>query len=120
MPKGIARDTRRNPSWKGDEASYAAIHLWLRYHYDIGTVREDCERPKVQWANISGRYRRDVSDYRRLCVSCHHIFDQRKPFCKNGHRYTEATTYWKPDGRARGCRICRTAAARRHRVAAKA
>lgn len=29
-----------------------------------------------------------------------------KTVCKNGHEFTEANTYFRPDGRGRQCRRC--------------
>jgi len=36
------------------------------------------ERARYEWANISGEYKRDVSDYIQLCPSCHRKFDMGK------------------------------------------
>jgi hypothetical protein len=32
---------------------------------------------KIHWSNKSGKYLRDISDWRRLCVKCHKFFDTR-------------------------------------------
>jgi len=34
--------------------------------------------PRVEWANISGEYKRDKSDWIELCSSCHRYFDRNK------------------------------------------
>lgn len=33
------------------------------------------EKNRYEWANISGEYKRELSDYESLCVSCHRIKD---------------------------------------------
>lgn len=39
-----------------------------------------------------------------------------KTHCPNGHEYTESNTYIRRDRNGRGCRTCRSEAARLHRV----
>ncbi len=67
-----------NSGWKGDGAGYAALHG--RVIAAKGRPCE-CERcgtcdpgKQYHWANISGRYE-DVSDYQRMCRSCHSKYD---------------------------------------------
>lgn len=67
-----------NVNWKGDNASYAAKHIWITYHYGAPKVCEECcasDRKMYHWANISGEYRRDRTDWLRLCVPCHKKMD---------------------------------------------
>lgn len=70
-----------NVNWKGDEASYAAIHMWMRYHHGSPKLCELCgvtDRKMYHWANISGTYRRVRADWLRLCVPCHKRRDLTK------------------------------------------
>lgn len=76
--KGQHGSTARR--WKGEEASYAAKHMWIVKHYGKAACCEnpDCtyDNPKrYEWANISGEYRRDREDYKQLCPSCHRKMD---------------------------------------------
>ena len=32
--------------------------------------------PKYNWANVSGEYKRDISDWIQLCASCHQRWDR--------------------------------------------
>jgi len=71
---------KNHHNWKGDKAGYLAIHTWIQRK--LGNLRkcDDCGTEvakKYEWANISGEYKRDVSDFKRLCVSCHRHFDYR-------------------------------------------
>ena len=65
-----------NHSWKGDAASYQALHL--RVEAALGKPQR-CSRcaateGRMEWANLTGEYQ-DVTDYARMCVSCHRKFD---------------------------------------------
>lgn len=67
-------------AWKGDGASYRALHYWLRRNLGKPNTCKKCgkfdERPRfIQWANIDGLYRRVLTDYISLCVSCHKLHD---------------------------------------------
>lgn len=69
-----------NGMWKGDEVGYHALHTWLRREYGIPTICENCgvthqECGTLQWANKSGEYKRERSDWMFLCVKCHRKHD---------------------------------------------
>lgn len=80
--------------WKGNNASYVAKHMWIVKHYGKANKCEQkgCHYPKVvdagrkiieqpkryEWANISGEYKRDRSDWVMLCPSCHRKIDMGK------------------------------------------
>lgn len=71
-----------HPMWKGTQASYRAIHYWVRRHLGTPTTCTVCNvtdtRPRyIQWANIDGHYRRRLTDYVPMCVSCHKKHDLR-------------------------------------------
>lgn len=62
--------------WKGDEVSYESLHDWVRINYGVPERCEECKQvKKITAANVSGEYRRDRSDWRFLCYSCHCKFD---------------------------------------------
>jgi len=75
--------------WKGSDAGYAAIHMWLTKHYK----KESCdhcdkklqELSRLEWANISGKYKREREDYLCLCPSCHRKMDLNSDSCVNNH-----------------------------------
>lgn len=64
--------------WKGDEASYSAIHAWVRRNYPKTATCSHCGAEKrTHWANVSGEYRRlDRDDWVELCQGCHSAFDE--------------------------------------------
>lgn len=63
-------------AYKGDKASYSAIHKWVYKYFGQPMECEQCGKTSknyrhIQWANISGSYKRERSDWIRLCVWCH-------------------------------------------------
>lgn len=67
-----------NHNWKGDEVGYSALHDWLRRILGTPKRCENCgttRHSKYEWANLSGKYKRDVSDWARLCKMCHVLID---------------------------------------------
>lgn len=57
---------------------YRAVHHWLYYHYGKADHCENNPNHKsyrYEWANISGKYKRDRFDFKSLCVSCHRKMD---------------------------------------------
>jgi len=68
-----------NPAWKGDKAGYSAIHKWLVNHKKKIGICVMCKKDKrTEYANVSGKYKRDVKDFIELCTSCHRTFDNRR------------------------------------------
>jgi hypothetical protein len=69
---------RANPAYKGKAAKYGAIHAWVRRRKPKPLVCEDCKsQPPRDLANISGLYKRALSDYEYLCRACHMAKDGR-------------------------------------------
>lgn len=67
-----------NHGWKGDRAKYQAKHTWIRRNWGKADKCENnsCtyDSPKIyHWANVSGDYLRDRSDWIMLCPSCHYF-----------------------------------------------
>lgn len=65
-------------AWKGDKVGYHGIHVWIKKMLGKPSQCENCgttESYRFEWANISGQYLRDISDWVRLCVRCHRLID---------------------------------------------
>ncbi len=96
-------------AWKGDSAKYISHHTWIHNNYGKATKCEACKgtgKKKYEWANISGTYIRDISDYMQMCPSCHRKMDfSRTGKCRKGHQMTPENTYNRPDGN-KACRRC--------------
>lgn len=76
----------KSPSWKGDKVGYHGLHKWIqselgkpKYCADCGTTTAK----RFEWANISGLYKRETKDFKRLCTSCHIAFDKAKRTTRN-------------------------------------
>ena len=73
------KDHKSN-AWKGDQVGYFGLHSWVKKKLGTPQICEDCGKSgltshQIHWANISGDYKRDLSDWTRLCASCHSKFD---------------------------------------------
>lgn len=70
-------------AWKGDGAMYGTIHDWVSSRLGRPQKCKKCtksgDKHKYQWANISGKYQRILSDWIRLCIPCHRKMDMNKP-----------------------------------------
>lgn len=63
--------------------SYRAIHHWANNNIGKPDTCIKCGTSglsghKIHWANISSEYKRDISDWMRLCTSCHGKYDSEK------------------------------------------
>ena len=85
-----ARIGKRSNQWKGEKAGYSAKHKWIVSQNGNPLICENCEkvggyiimrngvkRWVIQWANISGKYLRERSDWIGLCTPCHGKYDKK-------------------------------------------
>lgn len=91
------------------ESYYYALHRWVERQmgkpqtcWECGDDSKSC----YNWANTSGEYLKDIRDWRRLCVPCHHR-EKNPGCCKRGHKMDDANTYLRPNGAYKDCRTCR-------------
>ena len=65
--------------WKGNNAGYKAIHVWVNSHKGIPKVCEKCgttnKETRIEWANKDHKYKRNFDDYFALCCKCHNRYD---------------------------------------------
>lgn len=60
--------------WKGDKVGYGGIHGWVKKKLGRPSKCEKCGTTKSKrfmWHNKSGKYKRSIKDWQRLCVICH-------------------------------------------------
>lgn len=97
MRKNIVPALRRgidHPLWKGEKVGYMALHSWVKRELGKADHCEDCglkKKPKIgsrgqsmiskksyfEWANVSNKYLRDLSDWKSLCTKCHAKYDRK-------------------------------------------
>jgi len=68
----------KNGQWKGDNVGYPGVHKWVREKLGTPSHCENCEATEdviFDWANLSYEYKRDISDWARLCRRCHFLID---------------------------------------------
>ncbi len=66
----------KHPQWKGDKVGYGALHIWVYKALGKPKICTNCgTNKKLQWANKSGQYKRDLNDWISLCASCHKQYD---------------------------------------------
>lgn len=75
----------KNGQWKGDEVSYGALHAYIRNNLNKPEFCMDCKiSSPFDVANISQKYKRELTDWEWLCRSCHMIKDGRYANMKRG------------------------------------
>lgn len=106
--------------WKGDKVGYRGLHNWVATLLGKPRSCAHCRNSSLNhrnyhWANISHEYKRDVTDWIRLCAKCHKKFDKSvytpRKTCNNGHEYTPENTKMKKSkvtksGFFRVCLVC--------------
>lgn len=71
---------KNNHSWRGDDATYSALHLRVEKERGKPCCCEVCgttEAKRYEWANLTGNYT-DVMDYSRMCTPCHKKYDNQR------------------------------------------
>jgi len=73
--KPLRRFGSSNGRWKGNKVSYSGLHKWVNRHKKKMRCEICGSNSNIQASNISGKYLRDVNDYRWVCARCHTIID---------------------------------------------
>lgn len=76
--KKCARMGENNPSWKGGSVGKQQVHKWVSRALGRPEQCSKCgAKGKVDLANISQEYKRDLTDWEWLCRQCHMKSDGR-------------------------------------------
>lgn len=77
----------KHPNWKGNKASYRAIHTFIKLRKGKATKCEHCGKigngHYIHWANIDHKYSRNPDDYIALCYQCHGKYDVKNNLRKH-------------------------------------
>lgn len=78
------KSKRCRECWKKsiESTNYSALHQWVYRQKGAPMICQNCKRKItnrrfIHWANKSGKYLRDLSDWIRLCAKCHKVFDRK-------------------------------------------
>jgi hypothetical protein len=80
LEQGKRMKDEKHFAWKGNKVSYRCLHLWIQRKLGKAQKCVVCGKLKttpksVGWANIDHKYKRNLTDWISLCVSCHAIYD---------------------------------------------
>lgn len=92
----LSEESRRNISlahlgikntWQKKEVvkpttPYRIVHYWIQTrlgkpHYCEHCKKTDLPHRSYNWANVSKQYKRELSDWIRLCIKCHKKYDKK-------------------------------------------
>jgi hypothetical protein len=69
----------KHPNWKGDSVGYFGLHTWVQRKKGKVNQCELCGKiGRIDWANKSYKYKRDLNDWVALCHKCHFNRDKNK------------------------------------------
>lgn len=100
---------------------YRLVHYWVERMLGKPSLCTECgttEAPVFDWANLSGEYKRELSDWKRLCRSCHTYMDRTRRWCIHGHEMVGRNIWVHKTGQ-RVCRICKNEYNRAYRLRKK-
>jgi len=81
----IIKKDKDSPNWKGDKVGRTALHNWVERHLGRPKKCEHCgttKSKKFEWSNKSQEYKRELTDWQRLCTKCHSKYDYQTRYPK--------------------------------------
>ena len=70
---------KKNPNWKSDDVGYGGLHGFIRRRLPKPEKCPKCNKKgKMEIANITGVYDRNLDNWRYLCRKCHFDFDRTR------------------------------------------
>lgn len=92
----IVKKDKDSPNWKGNKVGKGGLHSWVKKHLGTPNKCEHCNTTTAKcydWANKSQTYKRDLTDWIRLCRSCHAKYDH--PFRQPKWKESVKKLGWK-------------------------
>ncbi|MDH2424807.1 hypothetical protein [Sphaerisporangium sp. TRM90804] len=116
------RQGAANSAWKGDSATYGAVHLRMSNRprpagcAECGTtegrfewaLRADAPADGLLISPEGYKYSTDPDLYRNLCKPCHNKQDLGRAECHRGHRLAGDNLYIQPSNGKQFCRACQS------------
>jgi hypothetical protein len=70
-----------HPAWKENTIVYSTLHGRLKRYKGKANKCDVCgegrKNKRYEWANLTGNYS-DINDYKKMCKSCHTLYDNKK------------------------------------------
>ena len=75
---GKTRFVKIGRIFKGTQKEYYKLHYWVRKNLGKAFWCTWCfSMVKIEWANISHQYKRNLEDWFQLCQKCHFKYDKQ-------------------------------------------
>jgi hypothetical protein len=75
--KGLNKG-EKSGRWKGDKVKYRGLHMWVNKQLVKPKLCSNCfQEKRLELANISQKYKRNLADWEWLCRTCHMTKDGR-------------------------------------------
>ena len=68
-------------SWKGDLVGYGGLHNWVKKELGRPIRCDICgslNKKRYEWASKNHSYKRDLTEWLRLCTKCHRHYDANR------------------------------------------
>jgi hypothetical protein len=111
----------RNNKWNGDKINYGSLHDWVSSKLGSPTICEHCGKTgltgkQINWANKDHAYKRNLTDWLRLCSKCHLVYDLKNNLRKHPKGWNKGTKGMMPEPwnkgmkskKYRNCLFCNT------------
>ena len=79
--KGNTQRGNNSHNWRGNRVSYRSLHNWICRYKGKPKKCEHCGKDgltghQIHWANKDHEYKRNLTDWIRLCAKCHKRYDK--------------------------------------------
>lgn len=86
----MGKRDEQSRAWKGSRVGYVGLHLWVQRKLGKAYFCLFCNTQnakKYEWANLSKKYKRVITDWIQLCTTCHQRFDRPNKWLFDAHKW---------------------------------
>ena len=79
--KGQKAWNKGTGEWTGTDNEYRLLHKWVERRLGKPMCCDFCKKTNLgmyHWANKSGKYKKEITDWLRLCQKCHAEYDNKR------------------------------------------